>query len=122
MKFHTGLTLLSLALPSLSAPTSIETAANGSAGVEQPLIKLKPQHSTTRELVNLDGLWKFALAAEDEPSESWTAVLPRDLECPVPASYNDIFADRKIHDHVGWVLYQRDVIVPKGWSEERFLM
>lgn len=122
MKFHMGLTLLSLALPSLSAPTSIETAANGSAGVEQPLIKLKPQHSTTRELVNLDGLWKFALAAEDEPSESWTAVLPKGLECPVPASYNDIFADRKIHDHVGWVLYQRDVIVPKGWSEERYLI
>jgi beta-glucuronidase len=83
---------------------------------------LKPQHTTTRELVNLDGLWKFALATEDEPSDSWTTVLPKDLECPVPASYNDIFADRKIHDHVGWVLYQRDVIVPKGWSEERFLI
>ena len=122
MKFRRGLFLLSLALPSLCAPTSIETAANGSAGVEQPLIKLKPQHTTTRELVNLDGLWKFALAAEDEPSKSWTAVISKDLECPVPASYNDIFADRKIHDHVGWVLYQRDVIVPKGWSEERFLI
>ena len=122
MKLRTGLFLLSLALPSLSAPTSIKTAANGSAGVEQPLIKLKPQHTTTRELVNLDGLWKFALAAEDEPSKSWTAVVSKDLECPVPASYNDIFADRKIHDHVGWVLYQRDVIVPKGWSEERFLI
>jgi beta-glucuronidase len=122
MKFRTGLSLLSLALPSLGTPTSIGTALNGSAHVEQPLVKLKPQHTTTRELVNLDGLWKFALAAEDEPSESWTAVLPKDLECPVPASYNDIFADRKIHDHVGWVLYQRDVIVPKGWSEERFLI
>jgi beta-glucuronidase len=122
MKVHTGLSLLSLVLPSLSASTSIDTAVNGSAHVEQPLIKLKPQHTTTRELVNLDGLWKFALAAEDEPSDSWTAILPKDLECPVPASYNDIFADRKIHDHVGWVLYQRDVIVPKGWSEERFLI
>jgi beta-glucuronidase len=122
MKFRTGLSLLSLALPSLSAPTSIDTAVNGSAHVDQPLIKLKPQHTTTRELVNLDGLWKFALATEDEPSDSWTTVLPKDLECPVPASYNDIFADRKIHDHVGWVLYQRDVIVPKGWSEERFLV
>ena len=122
MKFRRGLFLLSLALPSLCAPTSIKTAANGSAGVEQPLIKLKPQHTTTRELVNLDGLWKFALAAENEPSKSWTAVISKDLECPVPASYNDIFADRKIHDHVGWVLYQRDVIVPKGWSEERFLI
>ena len=97
--------MLSLALPSLSAPTSIDTAVNGSAHVDQPLIKLKPQHTTTRELVNLDGLWKFALATEDEPSDSWTTVLPKDLECPVPASYNDIFADRKIHDHVGWVLY-----------------
>jgi beta-glucuronidase len=122
MKFRTGLSLLSLALPSLSAPTRIDTAVNGSAHVDQPLIKLKPQHTTTRELVNLDGLWKFALATEDEPSDSWTTVLPKDLECPVPASYNDIFADRKIHDHVGWVLYQRDVIVPKGWSEERFLI
>lgn len=122
MKFLTALSLLSLALPSLSAPTSIDAAVNGSVHVEQPLIKLKPQHTTTRELVNLDGLWKFALAAEDEPSDSWAAVLPKDLECPVPASYNDIFADRKIHDHVGWVLYQRDVIVPKGWSEERFLI
>jgi len=122
MKRYTGLSLLSLVLPSLSAPTSIDTGVNGSAHVEQPLIKLKPQHTTTRELVNLDGLWKFALAAEYEPSDSWTAILPKDLECPVPASYNDIFADRKIHDHVGWVLYQRDVIVPKGWSEERFLI
>lgn len=122
MKFHTGLSLLTLVLPSLSAPTNIDAAINGSAHVEQPLIKLKPQHTTTRELVNLDGLWKFALATEDDPSDSWTAILPKDLECPVPASYNDIFADRKIHDHVGWVLYQRDVIVPKGWSEERFLI
>ncbi|GKT84482.1 beta-glucuronidase precursor [Colletotrichum tofieldiae] len=35
---------------------------------------------------------------------------------PVPASYNDIFADDKIRSHVGWVYYQRQVTVPRSWS------
>ncbi|PWY85537.1 hypothetical protein BO83DRAFT_404817 [Aspergillus eucalypticola CBS 122712] len=29
----------------------------------------------------------------------WTAPLATNLECPVPASYNDIFVNRQIHDH-----------------------
>jgi beta-glucuronidase len=40
----------------------------------------------------------------------------------VPASYNDIFVDPEIHNHVGWVYYQRDVIIPKGWSQEQYLL
>ncbi|KAM0723528.1 hypothetical protein Q7P37_000515 [Cladosporium fusiforme] len=81
---------------------------------------LKPQANSTRELVNLDGLWGFALAKEDSQNDqSWTKPVPKGLEAPVPASYNDIFVDRKIHDHVGWVRYQRQVTVPRGWSGER---
>jgi beta-glucuronidase len=122
MRLQTGFSLLALLSPSFGAPTSIETSGDNSLHVQQPLIKLKPQHTASRELVSLDGLWKFALASEDKPTASWTDALPKGLECPVPASYNDIFADRSIHDHVGWVLYQRDVIVPKGWSEDRYLI
>ncbi|KAB8215951.1 glycoside hydrolase superfamily [Aspergillus novoparasiticus] len=85
-------------------------------------VMLKPQQTTTRDLISLDGLWKFALASDDNSTQPWTGPLKTSLECPVPASYNDIFADSKIHDHVGWVYYQRDVIVPKGWSEERYLV
>ena len=37
----------------------------------------------------------------------------------MPASYNDLFADAAIRDHVGWVWYQRTVRVPRGWAGER---
>jgi beta-glucuronidase len=89
------------------------------------LIALRPQATSSRDLLNLDGLWKFALANEANETASWTAPLPKKaLECPVPASYNDIFTDRAIHDHVGWVLYQREVVVPRGWKAEgeRFMI
>lgn len=84
---------------------------------------LKPQATATRELVNLDGLWGFALIQDDSQSDqSWTQPVPKGLEAPVPASYNDIFVDRHIHDHVGWVRYQRQVRVPRGWREERYFI
>lgn len=79
---------------------------------------LKPQSSPTRELVNLDGLWRFAVEG-DEASTSWTSRVDGPLEAPVPASYNDLFTDSAIRDHVGWVRYQREVRVPRGWAGER---
>lgn len=121
MKFLTGLSLLALVSPSLCVPTAQLHARDDSAQTEQPLIKLKPQRTTSRELMNLDGLWKFALDS-NTAAKPWTAPLPKGLECPVPASYNDIFVDPEIHNHVGWVYYQRDVIVPKGWSQEQYLV
>lgn len=82
---------------------------------------LKPRPTTTRELVNLDGLWRFAVADADV-REPWTGTLETQLEAPVPASYNDLFTDQKIRDHVGWVWYQRTVRVPRGWAGERVLL
>src|SRR6476661_8322159 len=82
---------------------------------------LKPRPTTTRELVNLDGLWRFAIADADV-REPWTGTLETELEAPVPASYNDLFTDQKIRDHVGWVWYQRIVRVPRGWAGERVLL
>jgi beta-glucuronidase len=71
--------------------------------------------------VNLDGLWKFAIDTEvgDEP---WSGPLATSLEAPVPASYNDLFPDSAIRDHVGWVWYQRTVRVPRGWADERIVL
>jgi beta-glucuronidase len=79
---------------------------------------LKPQSSPTRELVSLDGLWRFVVE-HDEASASWTSLVDGALEAPVPASYNDLFVDSAIRDHVGWVRYQREVRVPRGWAGER---
>lgn len=117
---------LSLLVPSAHALSS----SDGLLDVEQPLIKLRPQHSSSRNLLNLDGLWKFAIVPEPkntteirDPTPQWAAPLSTDLECPVPASYNDIFLDQAIHDHVGWVIYQRNVLVPPGWSpKDRYIL
>ena len=34
---------------------------------------------------------------------------------PVPASYNDITQDYRLRDFVGWVWYEREVVVPQRW-------
>ncbi|KAL2816442.1 glycosyl hydrolases family 2, TIM barrel domain-containing protein [Aspergillus cavernicola] len=121
MKLLAGLSLLSLIPSSLSFPSVRHHAR--SQPVQNPLvIQLKPKNTPTRELVSLDGLWDFALADGNDTATPWTGPLPKGLECPVPASYNDIFIDRNIHDHVGWVYYQREVTVPRGWSQERYLV
>ena len=44
------------------------------------------------------------------------------LEAAVPASYNDLFTDPEIRDHVGWVYYQRHARVPRGWTDDRILL
>ena len=82
---------------------------------------LKPRATPTRDLVNLDGLWSFALdsATGEQP---WLERLPGSLEVAVPASYNDQFTSAEIRDHVGWVYYQRPVPIPRGWGGERIML
>ncbi|MCA4131607.1 beta-glucuronidase [Arthrobacter sp. M4] len=82
---------------------------------------LKPLATATRDLASLDGLWLFALDTKLGP-EPWRAPLDTHLEAAVPASYNDLFADREIHDHVGLVWYQRTVRVPRGWADQRIVL
>lgn len=85
---------------------------------------LKPQVTSTRELVSLDGIWNFAVASTEDIDEEkvWTGVIPPKLQAPVPGSYNDIFVQESIRGHVGWVYYQRLVIIPRGWTEERYFL
>ncbi|MGJ0389399.1 beta-glucuronidase [Microbacterium sp. CGR1] len=82
---------------------------------------LKPIATATRDLVKLDGVWKFGIDSR-LPEEPWLAGLDTPLEAAVPASYNDLFTDPAIRDHVGWVYYQRSVQVPRGWAGERILL
>src|SRR4051794_23959315 len=79
---------------------------------------LKPRNTPSRELVSLDGLWAFGTDAMvgDSP---FAGPLTGAVEAAVPASYNDLFPDPAIRDHVGWVWYQRTVRVPRGWAGER---
>ncbi|KAL0943557.1 beta-glucuronidase precursor [Colletotrichum truncatum] len=85
---------------------------------------LKPQSNFTRELVSLDGIWNFAVhySSNDEETAPWNKLIPPTLQVPVPASYNDIFVDQKIRDHVGWVYYQKQVTVPRSWVGQRYFL
>src|SRR3954451_3152561 len=82
---------------------------------------LKPRNTPSREVVSLDGLWSFATDAM-VGADPFTGPLQTTLEAPVPASYNDLFPDPAIREHVGWVWYQRTVHVPRGWERERVLV
>ncbi|MGS2586256.1 beta-glucuronidase [Streptomyces hebeiensis] len=82
---------------------------------------LSPRTSPTRDIVSLDGLWRFALDTH-AGATPWASRLASPLEAPVPASYNDLFVDTEIRDHVGIAWYQREVRVPRGWAGERVVL
>jgi beta-glucuronidase len=85
---------------------------------------LRPQDGPTRERKNLDGLWRFRLdpAGEGRDAGWWRARLTDHREVPVPASYNDLFADAAVRDHVGDAWYQTTVRVPRGWAGQRVVL
>ncbi|MGI5231906.1 beta-glucuronidase [Actinoallomurus sp. CA-142502] len=85
---------------------------------------LRPQDTSSRERVRLDGLWAFAFDPADRgrAEEWWRGDLPGAVEMPVPASYNDVPATREAHDHVGDVWYQRHVRVPARWDGRRVVL
>ncbi|GAB3709629.1 hypothetical protein GCM10028815_24040 [Mariniluteicoccus flavus] len=72
---------------------------------------LRPQHTTTRECLPLNGVWDFNLDASGEgTTDHWYASPLRDPSpMAVPASYNDLSAADDVRDHVGDVWYQRRV-------------
>ncbi len=85
---------------------------------------LAPRDTPTRQRKSLDGLWRFALDDGDAGrQERWSRGLPADArEIPVPASYNDLFADAGVRDHVGDAWYETLVHVPARWAGERIVL
>jgi beta-glucuronidase len=85
---------------------------------------LRPQDTATRERRRLDGLWRFALdpGAAGRRERWWEGALAGAREMPVPASYNDIYPDAALRDHVGDAWYQTVARVPAGWAGERIVL
>jgi beta-glucuronidase len=82
---------------------------------------LKPRASRARETQSLNGLWSFALDREVDQAP-WATRLPTSRQAPVPSSYNDVFVDAEIRDHVGVVWYQRTVVTPRSWAGRRIVL
>ncbi|KLU90602.1 hypothetical protein MAPG_10454 [Magnaporthiopsis poae ATCC 64411] len=87
---------------------------------------LKPQENQVRAVINLDGIWNFALgsAGSEDPDadKAWQKVIPPEVQIPVPASYNDVLVDARVRNHVGWVYYQRYVTVPKLFDGQQYFL
>ncbi|WP_404952740.1 beta-glucuronidase [Streptomyces sp. 147326] len=85
---------------------------------------LRPRDTPTRECTPLNGLWRFAVDTDGVGRTDgwWRRALPGRREAPVPASYNDLFPDPAVHDHVGDVWYQKVVRVPSRWEDRRIVL
>ncbi|KAM6969731.1 beta-glucuronidase [Aplochiton taeniatus] len=84
---------------------------------------LFPRESSSREIKELNGIWNFRadfspnrhLGFEKAWYKSRIAESGPVIDMPVPASYNDITQDAKLRDFIGWVWYDREVVVPARW-------
>jgi beta-glucuronidase len=85
---------------------------------------LKPVDNAARETRKLDGLWQFRLAGTGlgQSQSWWTQALQQAREVPVPASYNDLFPEAEVRDHVGDAWYQTMLRVPAGWQGRRTVL
>jgi hypothetical protein len=85
---------------------------------------LRPQDTATRERKSLNGLWSFKLDPEGAGRQDrWFAHALTDArEMAVPASFNDVTADRSVRDYVGDIWYQRTVRIPRGWDGQRIAL
>ena len=85
---------------------------------------LAPRDTPTRERKALDGLWRFQLDADGVGlDQGWLGGLPVGaVEMPVPASYNDIFPDAAVRNHVGEAWYETMARVPTRWAGDRIVL
>lgn len=85
---------------------------------------LRPQDTETRERRSLTGLWDFALdsAGAGRAEQWWRGRIPNAQQVPVPASYNDLFADNTGRTHVGDAWYQTTTRIPRGWDNQRVIL
>ncbi|XP_020659614.3 beta-glucuronidase isoform X1 [Pogona vitticeps] len=84
---------------------------------------LFPRASPSRELQELGGLWRFR--ADWSPGrqagfqERWFSRSLRQsgpvIDMPVPSSFNEITQDLDLRRYIGWVWYEKEVLVPARW-------
>jgi beta-glucuronidase len=84
---------------------------------------LYPIMTTSRELIDLNGIWKFQLDPGTGFAEEWFGhPLPQAIPMPVPASFNDLYEGAEFRDHIGWVWYEREIVVPDHFFAQRIVL
>ena len=84
---------------------------------------LFPRQSSTREVIEIGGLWDFAKDKEDiGVRERWFARPPHTRPMAVGANYNEQTADDELWEFFGKVWYFKRFIVPSSWSGKRIVL
>lgn len=85
---------------------------------------LYPIENRVREVKNLSGIWKFKVDTNNTGiAEKWyESPLKDTIPMAVPASYNDLFTEEEIKEHVGYVWYEKEFIIPKSWEDQRIVV
>jgi beta-glucuronidase len=84
---------------------------------------LYPIMTISRELIDLNGIWNFRLDQDTGFREEWFGhPLQKTIPMPVPASYNDLYEGKEFRDHIGWVWYEREIVVPAHFFEKRIVL
>ena len=84
---------------------------------------LYPIITESRQLIDLNGIWRFKLDKGNNLTEEWkNTPLKETMEMAVPASYNDLVESQEVRDHVGWVWYERNFVIPKFLMNERIVL
>ncbi|WP_311777687.1 beta-glucuronidase [Trueperella abortisuis] len=84
---------------------------------------LRVQESPSRQVKSLNGTWDFFVDTDNSGFERqlYAGALPTSVKMAVPASYNDVLIDNEVHDHVGYVWYQRSAYAPQYGADRLFI-
>lgn len=83
---------------------------------------LYPIQTKSRIVSSLDGMWEFVLGDSKLNENLAGKKLEKSRPMPVPSSYNDIYEDKELRDHFGWVYYQRHFDLPAKLTEDRLVL
>ncbi|MGL5622998.1 glycoside hydrolase family 2 TIM barrel-domain containing protein, partial [Cetobacterium sp.] len=86
---------------------------------------LYPIMTTTRNLIDLSGVWRFKLddgkGIENEYFKD--RLNGKVYNMPVPSSFNDLIEDKEVREHVGAVWYEKEFELSKGiLNEDRVVL
>ncbi|UOF89308.1 beta-glucuronidase [Fodinisporobacter ferrooxydans] len=84
---------------------------------------LYPIITTSRGVIDLNGIWNFKLDTGKGFEEKWFKTKLKETQSmAIPSSYNDVGVTADIRNHVGWVWYEREFTMPNLFASQRIVL
>ena len=109
------------AFASLIIPSIYTAKANSFAQADVKDIALLPVQNEYRNVLSLDGIWKFKTDAKEVgEEEKWQNGLTDSQPIAVPGSWNEQIVGER--NHLGHSWYETETYVPHSWRNERVML